>query len=298
MPGLYPMPSPWSPAQDASPLQWWTNAQLDALSRRVAQAWAAWAHDWLSDAVPTAEAANGMLAHEWPDGETAVWLPLGVRGEAAAWIDARTDPLAALFERLFEGDASLTPRPLAEHGVAQGVASRAWIALAEALRGALALDSAPAHISPDSALFKQWSGGALLSLPLCAKLPRAMLLNAACVRAIQGAHGERTAEGVSVQKSSAAVFPLAQALANRMLPLRAELGSCELDLGSLESLRIGDVVPLPHRLDAPLLVSTGSNVQLCVGFLGRQDGFKAIELALEMPGDGQMRVDDPLEREV
>lgn len=291
MPGLHPMPSQSPRAQDASPLQWWTRSQLNAMSSHIAKAWAAWAHQWVGEAAPAAESADGVPAHEWSDREAAVWIALGARGEAAAWIDVRTDPVAALFELLFGADTSAARPPSAVEGIAQSVAFRAWMALAEALRTALGLDACPGHGDPHPTLFKPWAGAAMIPLPVSGRLPSAMLLNAACLRTMAVAHAERPTASGSVHKPDATLFPLAQALAGRMLALRAELWSCELDLGSLESLRIGDVVPLPHHLDAPLLVSVGSNAQLCVGFLGRQAGFKAIELARELPGDNQAQGD-------
>ena len=77
------------------------------------------------------------------------------------------------------------------------------------------------------------------------------------------------------------------ALADRKVSLRIELSSCELDLGCLEGLHVGDIVPLAHSLDAPLRVSTAQGTRICEGYLGRQAGVKVIELVREAsPGHG------------
>jgi flagellar motor switch protein FliM len=78
--------------------------------------------------------------------------------------------------------------------------------------------------------------------------------------------------------------PVEQALAQRTVSLRVGFAACEFDLGSIASLRVGDVVPLAHSLHAPLIVSSPQGMPLCRGFLGRQGEMKAVELA---PADGR-----------
>jgi hypothetical protein len=76
--------------------------------------------------------------------------------------------------------------------------------------------------------------------------------------------------------------PLANVLdalsATRLL-LQVELADCELELRALQSLRPGDVVRLPQRLDAPATVRHAAGGLLCAAHLGRQGGAKAAELA-------------------
>jgi hypothetical protein len=278
------------------PLLWWSSAQLDAVGGRVATAWSAWMRDWVR--TPAAGEAEALPAHERPDREKASWVCLGTRGDAAAWIQVRTEPRAEAFEMLFAIEAILAGGGAAgQEGIGQAVATRAWAALADALCAALELAPGEGQSHPDGESFKPWSGCVVVSLAGAGRLPRTLLLNAACARALLGPLAAAPAMDAS-RKSAAALVPLAQALAGRKLPLRVELSSCELDLGTLEGLRIGDIVPLPHSLEAPLTVSTAQDVRICTGFLGRHAGFKAIELAREAPADREAPIDHHSQREV
>ena len=155
MAGSVSMPSALSTRPDARPLVWWTPAQLDAVAGAVANGWSAWARDWVRE-----RAALGMsavLAHEQPGHEKATWVPLGMRGEAAAWIQMRADPVADVFEALFAADPGQSAIANPE-GIGQAVASRSWAALADALRAALALDPATNQAAPEAGAVKPWSG--------------------------------------------------------------------------------------------------------------------------------------------
>jgi flagellar motor switch protein FliM len=61
--------------------------------------------------------------------------------------------------------------------------------------------------------------------------------------------------------------------------VEARLLACELDVATLQRVRIGDVVRLPHPLDRPLTVHGADDRSLFTGFLARSGGRKAIELA-------------------
>ncbi len=272
-------------SQRATALMWLTPAQLEVLVNRVTEVRTAWARDWVLDSGAATRACTAVQAHEWPDRKGAVWSPLGSRGDVAGWIDVRTDPTELLFEAMFGADSLTDGRPSGKGEIAEALVLRGWNALTEALCAAIALDAMHGPSAPDPALLKPWSGGAILSLPFSGDVCISLLFNPACVGTAATSPGRRNAVA---QRSAAGLVPLRQALASRVLPVRVELSACELDLGSLEGLRIGDVVPLPHRLDAPLRVATGSDVQLCAGFLGSHSGFKAIELAREPVGEHEI----------
>lgn len=287
------MPSFLSTRPDARPLAWWTPAQLDAMAGVVAQGWSAWVRDWVRESV--VPGASTVLAHEQPEHQKSAWVPLGVRGEAAAWFQVRTDPVADVFETLFAADPGPGATSDAE-GIGQAVAARSWNALADVLCGALELDPGTGHTAPDGGLFKPWSGCVLLSLEGVGRRHRTLLVNAACARALLGPKGNGMPADSSRRKKPVPLVPLSQALSDRKLSLQVELSSCELDFGSLQSLCIGDIVPLPHSLDAPLMVSTAQGAQVCAGFLGRQAGFKAIELARETPVGRETSIDHHSQR--
>jgi flagellar motor switch/type III secretory pathway protein FliN len=154
--------------------------------------------------------------------------------------------------------------------------------LCASLRMVLHLDEAPDSLGPDAAAFKPWSGSVVAHLPLSAGVCVSVLLNASCAKSLQAT------QAGSVSPSSrrgAAAKPerIEIALAPRKVELRVELNACELELGALQDLRIGDVVPLPHLLEAPLQVRLTQGSSVCAGFLGKHAGFKAIELVREAP---------------
>ena len=274
------------PGAQASPLMWWTGSQLAALAAHFRKVWAAWAHDWAGDSVPPAE-ASAIAAHEWSGRECARWALFGSRGQISAWIDLRADPVSVVHQALFGEEVSPARHDSGAEGIAQGLATRAWNALAHALRSALEVDAQARREDPHSTSFRPWSGAAVVSLSFGGRLPIAILLDAACLRRMPVLDESLAAAGGRFDTFRPPLVPLVHAFAGRLLPLQVELASCELDLGSLESLAIGDVVPLPHHLDAPLLVSAEPGVPVCAGFLGRKSGFKAIELA-------RVAADDPL----
>ena len=68
------------------------------------------------------------------------------------------------------------------------------------------------------------------------------------------------------------------ALGTHALGLRAMLTGVELSLRQIQSLRVGDVVPLRHRLDEPALLETRDAFVVCQGWLGQQSGCVAVEM--------------------
>lgn len=261
--------------QQARPLLWWTDSQLWMLGSRVNGIWSAWIRDWVPGAAPSEAAA--VVAHEQPALEKANWVTLGRRGAAAAWVHIQTDIAAEVSQTLFAARGAA--RPAGDGALAQAVALLAWEALADGLRTSLHLDRHPEQACPTALSFQPWSGCALVSLAGPFRPLGALLLNGACVRAALDIPEVALSRRAAETGSREALTPWVVALAGRKLPVRAELSACELDLGTLQSLRIGDIVPIPHALDAPLFVSASADIRVCSGFLGRHGEAKAIELA-------------------
>jgi hypothetical protein len=237
--------------------------------------------DWIGGA-PKVE-ASVVRADERPPANRQAWVSLGTRGERGAWVQSRPDGVVDVLHTLFPTEPGHIPS-VSVHGIAYAVAAKAHAALIEMLRGRLGLDACGCEAEPDAALFKPWSGSLLISATLPGRSAIAVLLNRATVRSVL-AREDRPTEPRKPQPPRAALHPLTQALAGRRLLLRVGLSSCELDIGTLESLRVGDIVPLPHSLDTPLAVSNMQGVQVCTGFLGCQDGVKAIELVRDVSTD-------------
>lgn len=76
-----------------------------------------------------------------------------------------------------------------------------------------------------------------------------------------------------------------QALSGNTVELRAELNAVELSLGQIQALILGDVIPIPHRLDAPAKILDRDGRILCVGWLGKQQTQMAVELARQFANE-------------
>jgi hypothetical protein len=259
----------------AAPLAWWTPQQLDEVAAVVRGAWTSWTQDWVlvSPQFPPSGDANCSLAHDTLGLAETSWCPLGTRQGAAAWIELRPGPTDKIRDALFGADSAgvaLEPRD----GIALAVAQSAWSALLDALRETLGVERDDSQISPAPELFKPWSGCVKVARPN-AVAAHSLLLNGLCVRRLLAlpslpVSGQR-------QVSQVPLSPLAEALSASKVLVRAELAGCELDIGDLEDLAVGDVVALAHALDEPLQVAFARD-RLCAAFMGRQGGFKAIEL--------------------
>jgi hypothetical protein len=269
-------PARWAASEAAQTLCAWRAPQLAALARCIEGALQAWRAGWgLEDdaAAPRCEAAGAAQA-------AAGWVPLGGQGEAAAWIALPPDFDAALGRALLAVEQPATP-------LARAVFERCRGAMQELLLGTLRLDGGasrgslrsppayewPAGDPPSKSLFSNpWSGTVHVALPWSAGL----LLNAALVRLLLPACGETQARAPA---AGPALVAVQDALATQRLPLRVELGECELALGSLQDLRPGDVVRVPHALEAPLAVRDAAGRAVLAGYLARRGGSKALQLA-------------------
>ena len=86
----------------------------------------------------------------------------------------------------------------------------------------------------------------------------------------------------------AATVNVASVVADFPMRLRVQLEACELDVGSLRELQVGDVLRLRHRIEMPAWVHTAGGDPLFSGFLVRSRGRKAVELA-PVPGSDVTR---------
>lgn len=256
--------SPWRRTEAAIALLAWRDAQLAAVQARLEQALRSWQRAWGLQRCPAdveCAAASGAPAG-------IEWRVLGTADAAVAWHGEPSEFDAALARALLDVECATTP-------VARNLLATCREQFLQALAGALALRREPseAHAAPPAAGI--WSGAVQATLPWGARV----LMNAAAVQGLS-----RSDMPTAVASPTSALPPtplvgLADALADSPLPLRVRLADCELDVGSLQDLRIGDVVRVRHALDAPLLVHDGEGQPVFAGFLARRGAFKALELA-------------------
>jgi flagellar motor switch/type III secretory pathway protein FliN len=70
------------------------------------------------------------------------------------------------------------------------------------------------------------------------------------------------------------------------VPLDAQLGELDIELGTLQSLEVGDVIRLPAKLDQPLRLLAPGGGTVCFGDFGTQEGFRALSLRKSAAHEG------------
>ena len=204
-----------------------------------------------------------------PGGRASSWTPFGTSGLWWALLGwGQETPHTLLLKALFDeaSPASETTR------IADEVARAAWDDWQQRLLGALQPAATPGTAE---AQLQPWSGALVLTLPWCGR-ELLLLVSQGCAAA------NLPRPAVTVGALSPLV-PTAKAILPLGLPLRVELKALETDLGTLTSLRVGDVLRTSHALEAALLVrsAVGAAAEpegLCHGFLGQQGAHRAVEL--------------------
>jgi hypothetical protein len=186
-------------------------------------------------------------------------------------------PLAAIHACMF-GEAALQP---ATASVGQSIALELSAAAWADWWSRLQVDfPAPPDQAPKMSVpHPCWSGSLQLHLAWCGST-LVLELDVEHVTALLSAHAPellRDTTPVVTLKPTRKVS-LLNALGTQTLPLRAMLTGVELNLRQIQSLRVGDIVPLQHRLDEPTLVETPDAFVVCQGWLGQTSGQVAVEM--------------------
>lgn len=252
------------PVSAARALRWWTDKTLAPLRASLATACAEWSARW---GVP-AECLRLANACEATEPSVKSWQALPA---PAVWMGCTDNRLADLLHReLFRSAA----RP---DTLADDVTTGAVDDLASALAASFAAGtSEPAH-SPSATDLKPWSGAVRIQLALGENASACWLHASAEALSTYLSKPNTTRNSTSLTK----LAPVLRAIAHDSLSFRVELTPAELRLGDLQSLRIGDVLTLPHRLETPLSVLPGndtSTTPIGLAYLGARNGHRAIEL--------------------
>lgn len=267
-------------ALPARPFCWWSAAALARVATPVRQACSDWAVNWglaLSDLQAFNACESGARAVDWQSLAGATLLAGGEAGTSACGI------ALALF-----GPSPSRPGEASGRntGLAAEVGAKAWEALAASLRVALASTepaSSALPTSPHAGDLKPWSAAVQLrasfSSPQGAETTVWLHLDPSLARQL----GDIPRKATPAPQRPPLV-PVAQAVAHRRLGFVVEIAPAELTLGELQTLRVGDVLTLPHALDTPLAVrslsAAGSPPAPAAmhAYLGTRDGHRAIEL--------------------
>lgn len=251
---------------DVHALRAWSAAELQTLAQALAPELHAFASQWGLSQAPASPKCRAFAA-----ADTGPWAQVE---EAAAWLP---ETARAVLGQAAFGEHSDGPHTRA----AQQVLAQMYDDLLATLRRLLRESSFPPACTPQEAWQRwgAWSGWVIVDLPLPVPLP--LLLDARSVTALVGttASPNPVAEGVSAPE----LVPVETAAAAHRLRVNVGLAPFELAIGSLRELRVGDVLRLPHALDAPMRVTAPDGQPLCEAYLGKRHVHKAAQLVRPTP---------------
>lgn len=257
--------SPWQRLDGAQCLRAWRSQELQAIEDVLRAVLATWEAEW---GLPAAQRSPGCVpASESVAAETD-WECLGAADDRSVWWDAPADLVDGLASSLWGAEIS-SP-------IARALAQACREDLASRLRSFLSLSAPGDRQAAIRPVLHRWSGAVLATTGWGVRL----LLEGPVLQALLAASGQELLRTDSRPASRRpAAVSVAESLARRRVGLRVQLAACELDLGSLQDLRTGDVVRLAHAVDAPAIVADLAGQPVFGAFLARRQGRKAVELA-------------------
>lgn len=264
-----PIATAFVAASCARPLRAWSHAQQEEVQHLLHQLVRSWQMAW---GLSHAEGETTQLTVRVPkvavaDEQTVYW-----RFEEWPAADLAQTALRALQTALFGDSAHLTTVSGAAV-IAPEITRVAWNDWQQRLASTLhvPLSAWPADGDQDHAA-DAWSGTLSVHLEWC---------GTRCTLLLPGPVVQKLLRPAAPQPAVAPqpLAPLTDALQDQRLDVRARLRDVTLTLGELEQLSPGDVLLLPHRLDAPLQILGPDEEALCHAWLGQQAGRIALELS-------------------
>lgn len=257
-----PQAAPWRPREDGRGLVAWRTRQTQALSAAIESVLADWRRAWgLGGGVPAVQCepatAKAVLDPQWKA------LCAG-----QAWLLSPAAGEAKLARLLFGAGGAVAGDVAAE--CARDLADR----LAAVFGPAAGISSSMARDVPLPGLGQPWSGALHAELP---GTPGWSLLLGP--EAVQAWCRQAGLQGDATPTQRDPLCSAADALGRRGLALEVRLSGCELGLGELQGLRVGDVVRLGHALQDPVRLVDGEGRGVFDAYLVSQQGRKAVELA-------------------
>lgn len=287
-------------SMSARPLRSWNEITIQALIVKVHEVLDEWQSAF--DLAPTTSdcacnimcqsASDAAAEPEWPNlqwdvipstqNADGLWWALWKDKKDRDFVDGTRNSRAALMAALF-GEVPSTPLV---DSLADEVVEAAWTdwcrriwLLFEPEKGAA---SRPTELFTD--LLHPWSGAVVITLPWCGQT-LGFLVSHACVSACMGL--QHTVPPHT--SGTSALVPFLHAAGSLIMPIYVDMEPIEIDLGTLASLCLGDILRTTHALETPLVVKDTAHCgivdaampatpNLCRGFLGRQGRHRALEL--------------------
>ncbi len=262
-------------AQAARPLRHWSEAALERARGHVEGVWSAWCDRWQI----TGGDVRALNACDVAAVPAAAWARVATH---PLWLSTLTpecqSPAGAVEALLFgRGDQGGASTPVAQDVAAESMAD--LIRSLSQLVNGNARPAASAGDAPPVADARRWSGALVVQLVASAQ-GRAVGWTLHCSDAVAANLCGTSRELTS--RPRAPLTEVTEALQGRRLTFNVCLQQTPLTLGALQMLRIGDVLPLAHRLDQPLRViashSAADASPFCAAYLGSRDNFRAVEL--------------------
>ncbi len=265
------------PPQAARPLRHWSEAARERARSHVERIWSDWCARWqlANDGVSVLNACDSEAAH------ATTWHRVAAH---PLWLSTATPEVAspgdALQAMLF-GQGRVRA-PMGSTPIAQDVAAES---MADLVRGLSQLvngnDRRGPSVgdSPPVADGRRWSGALAVHLAAGTQAGAIAWILQMGDSVAGNLCGPAPGEPV---RSGAPLAQVTDALEGRRLSFSVLLHDTTLTLGNLQMLRIGDVIPLAHRLDQPLRIvaphSADDALPLCAAYLGSRADFRAVEL--------------------
>ncbi|MDB5915204.1 MAG: hypothetical protein JWP22_3879 [Ramlibacter sp.] len=254
--GLLPR---WQLRDDAIRMVAWRPSELAKLAAALEAAVLAWALDW---GLPSQGQVRCEAETHGRDSDG--WQALGGAGDSRSWAKVDPDCESQLARELLGTGDPLTA--LAAE-VLRACRTDLRMRLATACSVAAEADACSDGPPPSSC----WSGCVVASLPFGLR----MWLPRRCVATLVGPAAALAAS----KRRPPELFPVSDAVAEAPIPLQVKLRPCQMDMGSLFDLRVGDVVGLQHAIVEPVAIEDAHGLQVFRGHLARARGSKAVELA-------------------
>lgn len=259
------MSAPWLPPDAARALAWWDDESLRRIGTAVEAALAQWQAAWgLQAQGPQCQCRAITSASVFDEG----WQALaGADAEAQAWLQVEQAANQRLAAELF-GTEVAGPMALA-------VATACHDDALERLARSLSLEpSSGARSSIPAAAVRPWSGAMVAEL--AGGFAARLVISGEAARRWQ--RRPLPASNDPAQAAAVPLTPTADALSRQPLTLGVHLEGCELTLGAVQDLQVGDVVRIGHSLEAPARITDATGARTFSGYLGRQGAHKAVEL--------------------